>query len=120
MNNNGKRNGRGDLRPGAKVRDYDFHVLICKGGDCKKQGSKDLRKKLKKELRAEGINRDVRIDAVDCLGLCKHGPNVVVYPSGTWYLSLDKDSVPELVEHHLKDGQPVEHLAAQLRPRKKK
>lgn len=116
---NGKKNGQVKSRPAAKVRDYDSHVLICNGGDCKKRGSKDLRKQLKNELRSEGLNRDVRVDDVTCLGLCKHGPNAVVYPSGTWYLGLDKEKVPEVVESHLKDGEPVERLAAELRPRKK-
>ncbi len=59
------------------------------------------------------------MDEVDCLGLCKHGPNVVVYPSGTWYLGLDEEKVPEVVEQHLKYGEPVEFLAAERRPRKK-
>lgn len=60
------------------------------------------------------------MDEVECLGLCKHGPNVVVYPSGTWYLGLGKDKVPEIVERHLKNGEPVKHMAAELRPRRKK
>ena len=106
-------------KPAAKVRDYDVHVLICKDGDCKKRGSKAVRKSLKDELRAEGMHRDVRIDSVGCLGLCKHGPNLVVYPGGTWYLGVVEQDVPELVQRHLKDGEPVKHLAAELRPRKK-
>lgn len=101
------------------MRDYESHVLICNGGDCKKKGSKNTRKAIKAGLREAGINRDVRMDSVGCLGLCKHGPNVVVYPSGTWYLGLDEDSCSEVVEQHLKNGEPVEHLAAELRPRKK-
>ena len=105
-------------RPNAKVRDYDAHVLICKGGDCKKRGSKTVRGTLKDELRAQGMNRDVRIDSVDCLGLCKHGPNLIIYPGGTWYLGVTENDIPELVQDHLKDGDPVEHLAAELRPRK--
>jgi (2Fe-2S) ferredoxin len=105
--------------PAAKVRDYDAHVLICKGGDCKKRGSKAVRRALKDELRAEGINRDVRVDPVECLGLCKYGPNLVVYPPGTWYLGVVEQDVPEMVQIHLKDGKPVEHLAAELRPRKR-
>lgn len=107
-------------RPDAKVRDYDAHVLVCKGGDCKKRGSKDVRKALKDELRASGINRDVRVDSVECLGLCKHGPNAIVYPPGTWYLGLIKEDAPEIVENHLKNGEPVEHLAAEFRERKRK
>lgn len=70
-------------------------------------------------MRSEGISRDVRVDEVECLGLCKHGPNVVVYPSGTWYLGLCEEDVPGIVKQHLEDGEPVEHLAAELRPRKK-
>ena len=103
----------------AKVRDYDAHVLVCKGCDCKKRGSRAVRKSLKSELRAEGMNRDVRVDPVDCLGLCKHGPNLVVYPEGTWYLGVVEQDVPEVVQRHLKNGEPVERLAAKLRPRRK-
>jgi (2Fe-2S) ferredoxin len=104
----------------VKVGDYDAHVLVCKGGDCKKRGSKDVRKALKAELRERGRLRDVRIDSVECLGLCKHGPNVVVYPGGTWYLGLGEGDVPEVVERHLQSGEPVERLAAGFRPLKKK
>jgi (2Fe-2S) ferredoxin len=94
-------------------------VLVCKGGDCKKRGSKAVRKSLKDELRSEGMNSDVRVDSVDCLGLCKHGPNLVVYPEGTWYLGVGEQDVPQVVQRHLKNGEPVEHLAAELRPRKR-
>ena len=107
-------------RPGAKVRAHDAHVLVCGGGDCKKRGAKDVRKALKEELRSEGMIGDVRVDSVGCLGLCKHGPNVVVHPGGTWYLGVAKRDVPEIVGRHLKDGEPVQELAAEFRPRKKK
>ncbi len=111
-------------RPAAKVRDYGAHVFVCAGGDCKKRGAQDTRKALKGEIRSRGLLGEVRTDAVDCLGLCKHGPNVVVYdganPKGTWYLGLDADDVPEVVEEHLKGGEPVARLAAERRPRKAK
>ena len=110
-------------KPAAKVRDYESHVFVCSGSDCKKRGAKDTRKALKDEVRSEGILSEVRIDAADCLGLCKHGPNVIVYdgaqPKGTWYLGLDVDDAPEVVEQHLKNGQPVERLAADRRKAKK-
>ena len=95
-------------------------MLLCSSGDCKKRGSKEVRKALKEELRGRGMFGDVRIDSVGCLGLCKHGPNAVVYPGGTWYLGLTEGNIPEIVERHLEGGEPVEHLAAELRPRKKK
>ncbi len=98
--------------------------MVCTGGDCKKRGAKETRKALKGELRASGLLGEVRTDATSCLGLCKHGPNVVVYdganPRGTWYLGLDERDVPEIVEGHLLGGEPVTRLAAERRPRKAK
>ena len=107
-------------KPAAKVRKHEAHVLVCNGGDCKKRGSKDVRAALKGGLRAAGMNGEVRVDRVDCLGLCKHGPNAIVYPSGTWYLGLVESYVPEIVERHLRDGEPVDYLAAGFRPSKQK
>jgi (2Fe-2S) ferredoxin len=113
-----------EARPATEIRDYESHVFVCTGGDCKKRGAKDTRRALKDGIRSEGILGEVRIDTVDCLGLCKHGPNVVVYdgaqPKGIWYLGLDEDDAPEVVEQHLKSGEPVERLAADRRPRKAK
>jgi (2Fe-2S) ferredoxin len=109
-----------EAKPAAIIRDYNLHVLVCKSSDCKKRGSKSVRKTLKSELRATGILANVRIDTVDCLGLCKHGPNVVVYPEGIWYLGLKGTDIPEVVEQHFKGGAPVERLAANRRPRKAK
>jgi (2Fe-2S) ferredoxin len=111
-----------EAKSATKVRDYESHVLICTGGDCKKRGAKDVRKTLKGELRASGLLGEVRTDTVGCLGLCKHGPNAVVYdaaePKGTWYLGLQDKDVPEVVEEHLANGAPVRRLAAERRPRK--
>jgi amphi-Trp domain-containing protein len=110
--------------PVTRVRDYDSHVFVCAGGDCKKRGSQRIRKALGGELRTSGIASDVQVDAADCLGMCKHGPNVVVYdgaePKGSWYLGLNEADVPEVVEEHLVGGAPVERLAAPRRPRKAK
>jgi (2Fe-2S) ferredoxin len=106
--------------PTTRVRDYASQAFVCMGGDCKKRGSKGIRKALKGELRTSGLLGDARIDTADCLGLCKHGPNVVVYPEGTWYLGLKEADVPEIVEQHLKGGTPVERLVADRRPRKAK
>jgi (2Fe-2S) ferredoxin len=108
----------------TKVRNYESHVLVCTGSDCKKRGAKETRKAIKSEVRAKGLLGEVRVDTVNCLGLCKHGPNAVVYDGavlkGTWYLGLDESDAPEVVEQHLKNGEPVERLAAQRRPRKEK
>jgi (2Fe-2S) ferredoxin len=114
-----KKTKRGKGTRGARVREHDAHVLVCGGGACKKRGARDVRRALKGELRAEDMIGDVRVDSVGCLGLCKYGPNFVVYPGGTWYLGLVEEDIPEVVRRHLKSGEPVGELAAEFRPRKK-
>ncbi|MDQ3736509.1 MAG: (2Fe-2S) ferredoxin domain-containing protein [Actinomycetota bacterium] len=66
-------------KPSAKVRDYESHVLVCTGSDCKKRGAKETRKAIKSEIRLESILGEVRLDTVDCLGFCKYGPNAIIY-----------------------------------------
>jgi (2Fe-2S) ferredoxin len=34
----------------------------------------------------------------------------VVYPEGVWYTFVDKLDIDEIVEKHLRDGEPVERL----------
>lgn len=99
----------------VKVREYDSHVFVCSGGSCKKRGAKDVRKALKDEVKDAGLRRDVRLDSVGCLGLCKHGPNAIVYPEGTWYTGVRKCDAGEIVEEHLAGGRPVGRLAADFR-----
>jgi (2Fe-2S) ferredoxin len=34
----------------------------------------------------------------------------VVYPEAVWYTFVDEKDIDEIVESHLRDGQPVERL----------
>lgn len=111
---------KNDKDGSASVKDYERHVFVCCGGDCKKRGAGEVQKSLKGELKSRGMGREVRVDKVDCFGYCKHGPNVVIYPEGTWYLGLKGQDVPEVAEKHLELGEPVEHLAAVRRNGKKR
>jgi (2Fe-2S) ferredoxin/SAM-dependent methyltransferase len=46
------------------------------------------------------------------LGLCERGPNLVVYPEGSWYSGVRPEDVPEIVREHLGHGRPVGRLAS--------
>ena len=45
---------------------------------------------------------------LEILRVCTDGPIVVVYPEGTYYCRMTADRIPEFVQKHLIDGQPVE------------
>ena len=52
----------------------------------------------------------VRVNKAGCLDRCAGGPVAVVYPDETWYTFVDNTDIDEIVESHLKNGQPVERL----------
>jgi (2Fe-2S) ferredoxin len=55
---------------------------------------------------------EVLVTGTTCLGPCEQGPNVVVYPTGTWYSQVKDSDVAVILDEHIKKGQP----AAQLNP----
>ena len=86
------------------------HVLICGGTGCTSSGSVALRDKLAEELKAKGLEEEIKIVMTGCFGLCALGPIMIVYPEGTFYSCVKVDDIPEIVEEHLLKGRIVERL----------
>ena len=97
---------------------FRYHVFVCENvrppddprGSCGAKGSASIRAALKEELARRGLKKQVRANASGCLDACAHGPSIVVYPEGVWYSGVTADDVPEIVERHMRGGQPVERL----------
>ncbi|MDR0276141.1 MAG: (2Fe-2S) ferredoxin domain-containing protein [Burkholderiaceae bacterium] len=51
-----------------------------------------------------------RVNQTGCLDRCAAGPVAVVYPEAVWYSYASHADIEEIVESHLKNGQPVERL----------
>ena len=62
------------------------------------------------EIENKGLSSVVRVTPSGCLGPCSEGCSVVVYPDEVWYGKVRVVDVVEIVEQHLKKGQPVERL----------
>ena len=86
------------------------HVLICGGTGCTSSGSRALREKLADELKAQGLDEEIKIVQTGCFGLCALGPIMIVYPEGTFYSRVTVDDIPEIVSEHLLKGRIVERL----------
>ena len=86
------------------------HVLICGGTGCTSSGSAALHDKLADELKAKGLDEEIKIVMTGCFGLCALGPIMIVYPEGTFYSRVTVDDIPEIVEEHLLKGRIVERL----------
>ncbi|MBQ7160932.1 MAG: NAD(P)H-dependent oxidoreductase subunit E, partial [Clostridia bacterium] len=86
------------------------HVMICGGTGCTASGSMNVKAALEKELKAKGLDEEIKIVQTGCFGLCSVGPVMIVYPDGTFYSHVTENDVPEIVEEHLLKGRPVTRL----------
>ena len=89
---------------------YRSHVLICNGTGCTASKAPDLMDRLEKELKANGIENEVKIVKTGCFGLCEKGPILVIYPEGATYCHVTVDDVEKIVSEHLVKGRIVKDL----------
>ena len=89
---------------------YRSHVLICGGTGCTSSHSAEICEALEAELKAKGLENEVKVVKTGCFGLCALGPIMIVYPEGCFYSEVKVENVPEIVEEHLLKGRIVKHL----------
>ena len=95
---------------------FRFHVFVCdqqkpEGAPCcAARGSGQVLEALRREVNARGLEDEVQVTACSSLGLCEHGPNLVIYPEGLWYSGVTPADVPEIVRSHFQEDSPVERL----------
>ena len=89
---------------------YRSHVLVCGGTGCTSSHSAEIIEKLERELKAKGLENEVKVIKTGCFGLCALGPVMIVYPEGCFYSEVKVEDVPEIVEEHLLKGRMVKRL----------
>jgi (2Fe-2S) ferredoxin len=96
------------------IGQYHRHVFLCIGEDCcTKQAGEAAWEALKRELKDHNLSLSTGPNAcyrtkVQCLRVCCNGPILVVYPEGTYYYGMTADKIPEFVQKHLIENQPLE------------
>lgn len=99
------------------MQPFRFHVFVCSQQKpegvpcCGERGGAQLLEELRREVHLRGLDGEVQATACGSLGLCEHGPNMVVYPEGTWYSGVTLADIQEIVRSHFQEGVPVKRLA---------
>jgi (2Fe-2S) ferredoxin len=96
---------------------FKHHVFCCfqqrpqghPKGSCTEAGCKPLWERLGAKLEASKLP-EVSMTAAGCLGFCRAGPLMVVYPEGIWYRPQSSEDIDEIVQSHFVEGNPVERL----------
>jgi (2Fe-2S) ferredoxin len=90
------------------IGSYQRHVFLCTGPNCcTPEVGMAAWETLKKTLKDKGLMPGCYRTKVGCLRICCHGPTMVVYPEGTWYHGMTAERIPQFVQEHLIEGQPV-------------
>jgi (2Fe-2S) ferredoxin/predicted O-methyltransferase YrrM len=98
------------------MESFRYHVYVCDQKKpegvpcCSAHGSAKVIDALRREIVKQGLGDDVQITTSGSIGLCERGPNMVVYPEGTWYSGVTGKDVPEIVREHFGNGRIVERL----------
>ena len=89
---------------------YRSHVLVCGGTGCTSSNSPAIIEALEREIKAKGLENEIKVIRTGCFGLCALGPIMIVYPEGCFYSEVKVEDVPEIVEEHLLKGRMVKRL----------
>jgi NADH:ubiquinone oxidoreductase subunit F (NADH-binding)/(2Fe-2S) ferredoxin/NAD-dependent dihydropyrimidine dehydrogenase PreA subunit len=100
--------------PIEKIVDYE--ILVCGSSRCDWVGAKTLLPLLKEKLQAAGLGPEVvSVKTASCFGACANAEvgkssYMLVRPDKTLYRIQNDADLDEIINLHLKQGQPVGHL----------
>ena len=97
---------------------YKKHVFVCcnQKGEGKKCCGADTGEEYVKQLREKlidaGINpkQEIRVQKSGCLGVCKNGPAIAVYPEGIFYGNVSTNDLDSIIENHLLNNKAIEDI----------
>lgn len=88
------------------MKTFDQHIFVCTNirdndkESCGGSGALELLKYAKEHSAELGFkDKNIRISSSGCLGNCKSGPVLVVYPTGKWYTCKTTDDIDKIFEN---------------------
>jgi|TARA_B110000263_G_C15254317_1_gene485703 (2Fe-2S) ferredoxin len=99
---------------------FEKHIFICTNErdensarkSCGACGGLDLRKDIVRMINEAGLKGKVRANKSGCLDVCEQGPAMVIYPSGYWYLGINRKNIHTIFNKSILQDEPVKELIA--------
>ncbi|AMW30008.1 MULTISPECIES: NuoF family protein [Arthrospira] len=81
-----------------------IRIHCCTSTGCQASESLEVKKAMEDALKESGLEADVQIVGVGCMGFCGRGPMVEVEPNGIHYEKVTPEDAPSIIEA-LKGGE---------------
>lgn len=87
---------------------YDWQIFVCGGAGCVSSDCATVNKTLKKAIKKNKLENKVNVITTGCMGMCAQGPEILVYPGGTFYVQMDSQKTYDVIERHILSGEIAE------------
>jgi NADP-reducing hydrogenase subunit HndC len=84
--------------------------MLCSGTGCVASGCHSVSDAIEAEIKAVGLENEVKVVHTGCFGLCALGPIMIIYPEGSFYAEVKPEDCKEIVDEHLLKGRIVRRL----------
>ncbi len=84
------------------------HICVCTAAACLSVHSDTVKDALSEEVRRRGLEKEIKVKGVGCMGLCSKGPLVSIDSDSVLYQNVTGNDAPEIVEQLGK--KPVKRL----------
>ena len=85
-------------------------ILVCGDTGCLVSDSAKIIENLRAEVKAAGLEADVKVVQTGCFGFCAQGPIVKVMPDNVFYVKVKPEDAKEIVATHIVGHKLVERL----------
>ncbi len=87
---------------------YSWQIFVCGGAGCVSSDCATVNKTLKKAIKKNKLEDKVKVITTGCMGMCAQGPEILVYPGGTFYVQMDAQKTYDIIERHILGGEIAE------------
>ncbi len=96
------------------------HVFVCMQdrppghprGSCGSRGCSRVYDEFMFQWQQRELWGPYKLTHSGCIGPCKEGPNVLIYPDGIMYSNVTPEDVTTIIEEHILGDRPVDRLRA--------
>jgi len=88
---------------------YEKQIFVCMNDcagekpSCGDHQGEAIFRALRELAKERGLHPRIRVTQAKCLGQCRQGVNVMVYPDQIWFKDIRIDDVPRLADKYLSD-----------------